>query len=295
MPQQHTDSHVASTTVRRRLCRLAAAMGSHHRVVRPAFIVGCGRSGTTVLGSALGHHPGVTYLNEPRHLWTDAYPETDIWSARAGERGGRLGLDRGDTDEDRSRRLHDLFYCETRALDGPLLVEKLPANNFRLHFVDAIFPDGRYVHILRNGLEVARSIERMADENAWYGDADYKWLRLVDYCRAREDYRELPDLCATDFLKGLLEWRISVDAALAFLEALPDRSLQLTYSELIEEPVLTMERIERFLGLEPSESVHRFASGKLSRRTSKIEPRRLTDPEERIAGDLLRRLGYSAS
>ncbi|MBD3367246.1 MAG: hypothetical protein GF405_03590 [Candidatus Eisenbacteria bacterium] len=294
MPGGRTPPRGMAVTLRRRLCRSAAALGAHHTIERPAFIIGCGRSGTTVLGSALGRHRDIAYLNEPRHLWAAAYPETDIWSPRATDHGGRLDLDRSDTDPTRSRRLHDLFYCETRALDAPVLTEKLPANNFRLSFVDAIFPDARYIHILRNGLEVARSIERMADDDAWYGDGDYKWARLVEYCRARDDCRELPDLCSTDFLKGLLEWRVSVDAALAFLKGVEGRSLELTYAELLDEPVGTLDRIISFLGLEPDESVSRFASEQMARRTARIEPRPLTPPEERIAGQLLRRLGYSS-
>jgi hypothetical protein len=294
MPGGQTPPGGAAAIIRRRLCRCASALGIHRTLERPTFIVGCGRSGTTVLGSALGHHPEIAYLNEPRHIWIAAYPKTDIWSPLATDRGGRLDLDETHIDPSRSRRLHDLFACETRALDAPHLVEKLPANNFRLRFIDRVFPDARYVHILRNGLEVARSIERMANEDSWYGEGDYKWARLVDYARARDEYRELPDLCSTDFLKGLLEWRLSVDAALAFLKHIPERSLELTYAGLLDEPVETMERIERFLGLDPGDAVHRFASGRLARRTSRIEPRPLTQPEERIAGELMRRLGYVA-
>jgi hypothetical protein len=293
MPEGQSLPKGPAVTLRRRLCRCASAFGRHGRVARPVFIIGCGRSGTTVLGNALGKHPDVTYLNEPRHLWTAAYPQTDIWSTRAAEHGGRLDLGRDDVDDSRSRRLHDLFHCETRALGAPVLVEKLPANNFRLPFVDAVFPDARYVHILRNGLEVARSIERMADRDCWYGENGYKWGRLVDYCRARDDYRELPDLCSTDFLRGLLEWRVSVDAALSFLDRVPERALQITYAGFIDEPVATVETIERFLGLEPAQDVHSFVSERLARRTARIEPRPLTPPEIRIAGDLLTRLGYT--
>ena len=31
----------------------------------PVFIIGCGRSGTTILGRTLAEHPRVKYLNEP--------------------------------------------------------------------------------------------------------------------------------------------------------------------------------------------------------------------------------------
>ena len=35
----------------------------------PVFIIGCGRSGTTILGDTLSKHPKIEYLNERRDLW----------------------------------------------------------------------------------------------------------------------------------------------------------------------------------------------------------------------------------
>ena len=45
----------------------------------PVFIIGCGRSGTTILGETLSSHPKIKYLNERRTLWHRAYPEFNIW------------------------------------------------------------------------------------------------------------------------------------------------------------------------------------------------------------------------
>ena len=55
----------------------------------PVFIIGCGRSGTTILGNTLSNHPKIKYLNERRDLWHKAYPEFDIWSGKI-EKGGVL-------------------------------------------------------------------------------------------------------------------------------------------------------------------------------------------------------------
>ena len=46
----------------------------------PVFIIGCGRSGTTILGNTLSNHPKIKYLNERRDLWHKAYPEFNIWN-----------------------------------------------------------------------------------------------------------------------------------------------------------------------------------------------------------------------
>jgi hypothetical protein len=268
-------------------------MGREPELSRPVFIVGCGRSGTTILGETLGTYPDVTYLNEHRQLWEDAYPESDVWSDRAGDRHGRLELTEAVCTPAKNARLAASFYCETVATGRPRLVEKLPINNFRLRFIDAVFPDCQFIHLIRNGLEVARSIDRMPTEANWFGHDDYKWKLLVEYAESRDEYRELPELCDTTRKRGLLEWRMSVETAIEWLSGLAaDRHMALTYEELLDTPVDIVRRIEEFAGLAPSEAVHTFAEANLQRRSPVIEVTSLSDDEERLAGELMRRLGY---
>jgi hypothetical protein len=285
-----------ASAARKRACRLACRMGRTPVLDRPVFIVGCGRSGTTILGDTLAVHPDVTYLNEYRQLWADAYPETDVWSERARARGGRLEMTEAARTPERDLRLTANFYCETVVTGRPRLVEKLPINSFRLSFIDAIFPDAKFIHLLRNGLEVARSIDCMPAESEWYGHDEFKWNLLVEYAEGREQYRELPALCDTTRKRGLLEWRMSVEATMDFLAGLPmGRHMDVTYEELLDAPVDVTERIEEFVDLIPSSATHDFAEANLKRRSPVIEVTSLSEDEERLAGDLMRRLGYLRS
>ena len=99
--------HLARTIVTQLYCRLPVP-----GISRPTFIVGCGRSGTTVLGTALSKHKDVTFLNEPRHLWFCAYPETDVWMPHLGLEGS-LFLGERDVDPKKTKRLSRLFRIET--------------------------------------------------------------------------------------------------------------------------------------------------------------------------------------
>ncbi len=133
----------------------------------------------------------------------------------------------------------------------------------------------------------------MPAEDTWYGHDDYKWKLLEDYAGRSERYRELVGLCDTVELRGLLEWRMSVEAAIEYLDTLPEeRRVALTYEELLDRPVEVVRRIEEFAGLAPSKTVHSFAEANLRRRSPRIEVTQLSDVEERLAGGLMRRLGY---
>ena len=258
-------------------------------VHRPVFIVGCGRSGTTILGASLSRHPQITYLNEPRNLWFTAYPETDIWTKKAAERCGRLVLTEADVDQGKSQILRQLFHAETVRTGRPVLVEKLPINNFRLPFIYKIFPDALFVHILRNGREVARSIAQRSEAGRWFGANEYKWNQLSCYAATRSDTSALPDICTNYYEQGLLEWRLSVGAVREFFRQIPERSChELTYDEFVDSPVAAINGVLSFIGLDESPEVSDFVERNVVRKTDRLGLNDLSEKELRIGGDLLR-------
>jgi hypothetical protein len=257
-------------------------------VSRPIFIIGCGRSGTTILGTALSKHADITYLNEPRKLWFSCYPETDIWTDRAFSRRGKLAFTDADVEHRKSRKLRRLFRLETVISRRPVLIEKLPINNFRLNFIHQIFPDARFIHIYRNGLEVARSIENLCERGRWFGARSYKWDRLVDYASSGAETGNLPALCTTYFDKGLLEWRLSTESAVAFLSRLPDSDfIEINYDELVDEPVGTVSRIVGFVGVRNDPDVTAFVSDNVARRSRKLDVGTVCEKTRMIGGALL--------
>lgn len=258
-------------------------------ISRPVFILGCGRSGTTIIAKSLSIHSKVAYLNEPRNIWYSCYPITGIWLKYTKSYNGKMILDESDVETKRTRKLSRMFRFRTITSRKPVLIEKLPINNFRLKFIYKMFPDARFIYIHRNGIEVARSIEKCSLEGRWFGSANSgNWRQLVTYANSRDDTFGLPELCGDYYKKGLLFWNLSTKTALEFLYGLPgDTYHEVSYDTFVDNPVEVIGGIIRFLRLEEEETVNRFVRNNVSRRSEKIDMNSITEQDRLIGGERL--------
>jgi hypothetical protein len=269
-------------------------MTATHLATAPAslaFITGCGRSGTTILGEILSRHADVRFLNDRIDLWTRCFPVADIWFDVGLRAGARVAMGAADAESQAEARQRFTALLDAERGDKSTLVEKLPINNFRLGFLAALYPRASHINIVRNGIEVAFSIARKATGDQWYGPNDRKWRLLVDHARDH-GHGELVGLCTTPFLRGLLEWRMSVEAAEAFLGRGELRLLRLRYEDLIADPPAVTRATFDFLGLPPSAAAESFAAGEIRRFTPPAPGRSTPEGTEEVGGPALRRLGY---
>jgi hypothetical protein len=243
-----------------------AVRGSRARVrarVRPTraqagsgliFIIGCGRSGTTLLGELLSLHRDVKYFYEPYDLWAAIEPATDVVGLYSHADAHCL-LDAGDVTATTRARFSRLMPASPRLVT----VEKSPINALRIGFLDALSPDARYVHIVRDGVDVARSIQRMAavtrrmafrpPMNEWWGVGDAKWTALARDGRATGYYPEEVGLLGNDAQRGAYEWLMSVREARAWRVALGSRWVEVRYADLTTDPQVMLRRIATAVGL----------------------------------------------
>lgn len=228
----------------------------------PGFIVGCGRSGTTITGQLLALHEGVHYLREPYHMWRTVLPATDMIQLFGEVPGGsHCLLGQEDATDDVARRLRRCFWAESRRGGGLPIVEKTPINAMRLGFLDTIAPGCRVLHLVRNGIDVVRSVERLARNNTyrisgrgafnqWWGREDCKWTSLAADATAAGWFAD--DVPAIDghFARGALEWLVSLEEVSASQGRLGERLLEVTYDDLTEDPAATLHAIAAHLRME---------------------------------------------
>jgi len=231
--------------------------------VQSAYLIGCGRSGMTVCGEVLRHHPRVCYFFEPYHLWATIDPTIDVLNLY--HIGASSFLADGDRCTPESqRRFNRLLLDSARRSGAALMLEKTPFNACRIGYLDAISPHCKFIHLVRDGVDVARSIDRLSrdrgygivgkpDFNRWWGRAGSKWTALyTDGCANNYFADELPQLLSYES-KGAYEWLVSLGEIDRWRSRLGDRLLEITYDELTSKPEQTLKAICEFLSLPADE------------------------------------------
>lgn len=242
--------------VRRVRAQARASIGRPYtwNVPGPIFIVGCGRSGTTLLGELFAMHPAVSYKYEPYDLWTGVDPITDFLQLYSSG-SHHCFLDANSVTDSTRRRFGRLFAARA----DRILVEKSPINALRIGFLEALAPSARFIHIVRDGVDVARSIEKIAAVtrrmafrsplNQWWGVGDAKWAALQRDGRAANYYPDELGRLLTDAQRGAYEWLLSLHEVKAWRERLGSRFCELRYRDLASHPRDTLQELAHSLEL----------------------------------------------
>jgi len=175
---------------------------------RPFFIIGSGRSGSTLLRRILCAHPAVhippeTYVLGPAiglwettegQPWTarvgllldlfERHPEFDTFGISLSSLRNRL-VGEGSPPANRLRDVLTAFYLDHARQSGKrphAFGDKTPLNTFHLDALHRTFDDARYIHIVRDGVDAAASYVAAGI----YGDlsaAAQRWTRSVSLAR----------------------------------------------------------------------------------------------------------------
>lgn len=156
---------------------------------RPVFLVGPVRSGTTMLRLMIDHHPDISFPNESEFL-TQLLAGGTVMPDAAAFRGflaqnrqfRNSGLELNTAPADYVAQCEDIM-AQYRARKGSGIVGTTVHNHFDA--LPQLFPGARFIHLLRDGRDMARSAIPMGWAGTVYEGADIwmnterTWDRLV--------------------------------------------------------------------------------------------------------------------
>jgi hypothetical protein len=255
--------------------RLVARGRVGRRDDRIVFVVGSPRSGTTFVAGAIGEQPDFVDLGEVLPLKA-AIPEL-------------VGLSTPQAAERLRRIIERVRLLGLARAARP--VEQTPESAFLIGAARSAYPQGKFVHVVRDGRDVACSVLEQGWLNAGRTGSDDARLRFGAHVRfwvepeRREEFSR-----ASDATRAAWMWRRYVSAA-----ARAEGAFELRYESMVADPTATAEQLAAYLDTDMrplAESLSQAHASSLGRWRSDLTPAQLADVE-REAGALLARLGYS--
>ena len=281
--------------------------------MKPIIIIGAGRSGTNILRDVLTSFEGVVTwpCDEINYIW------------RHGNRSYATDQFSGEMASDRiSSFIRNEFEKLAQRAGGSMVVEKTCANTLRVPFLHKVFPEAKFINLVRDGRDVAFS----ASER-WKAPLDFGYLaqkaRYVPksdlfYYASRYFLNHLHRLTSGKKrvatwgprFEGMqevfstrpievacaIQWRICVESAHGALEAIPSGQVHsLTYESLTANPKDEILRLLRFVGVDAGPEIDSKVSSISSRsvgRWKKLGSEPLRQELEQEIGETLDRFGY---
>ncbi len=269
----------------------------------PVFVVGCERSGTTLLFEALESHPEVGGVFESwlfnasvgiAGLFDDAVWDAERVALQREHIGRPVGVRALVTRDELVADLHALvvpWLAHALEPGDRFLVEKSPVHIFTAPLIAEVLPGARFVEIVRDGRDVALS--SLASNQGWGARVrrDPSAMRLSDAARM---------------------WRQNVLAGRRHERSLPGQWLRVRFEDLRSDFAGTLERVFGFCEIPCDEAIIERA-----RRATALDGNRISETGfrrggkvsgwrarlgahgaltfQRIAGDALVRAGYEAN
>jgi omega-hydroxy-beta-dihydromenaquinone-9 sulfotransferase len=291
-------------------------------IQKPIFIVGTGRCGSTAFHQLLGAHPQLMWLSG----FAEEFPQKPAWNRWAvtavgnplvrkifkarikpGENYGfwyahAYGFAEPGRDlvaSDVTPRVKKQVRAVTQAMltrQRDRLLVKLTGWS-RIGFLNEIFGDAKFIHIVRDGRAVASSLLHINSWQwrGWYGPYSWRYgpLSPEDQAAWEASGRSFVALAG-------LQWKLHTRAIEKARQELPaDRFLEVKYEPFCDDPVAICRRVVEFAELRPSAAFERHVRTTPIKDMTSRWRKDLNSEQQALLTSLLRedlqRYGYDVS
>ncbi len=225
--------------------RFAQFFPNSKKTESPIYIVGTGRSGTTILGKLFAIHKDTLFLNEPKALWHYACGNEDIIGSYSAK-DCCIRLNEYEATPMVATKIQKIYANILRLTFANRIVDKYPECIFRVGFILKLIPSARFIAIVRDGVDTCSSVRDWSrrkgvnisgEVHDWWGRNDQKWKMLVnEIVPEHSDLKELKSLLlsAEDHRdRAAVEWIVSMREAKAAAETYSE-VLTISYESLCE-------------------------------------------------------------
>jgi sulfotransferase family protein len=164
------------------------------------FVVGMNRSGTTLLRMMLDSHPELTIPPETHFVpdvikacrRRDASPESALAAMKSHREWGDFGFSDEEMLErlrargrklDPGEALRAFYEAYAERVSKPRWGEKTPRYVGKMRQIQAVLPEARFVHVIRDGRDVALSVLDRTVRDITASDVAKRWKRKVQKAR----------------------------------------------------------------------------------------------------------------
>ncbi len=243
------------------------------------FLIGAGRSGTTLLYKTVALHKDVAYLSNHHNRYSSVLVASSIerlvngrpelkrkcWFRDDGSANfnrarefyfkfipqpaeceavyGRCGVpftlaDVQVPSEESRRCLRRTFKEILRYTGGLVLLSKRTANNRRIDYLRSVFPEAKFVHLVRDGRAVAYSLLRVR----WWADHLLFWSGKSPAEMGALGHEQL-ELAARNWVEEMT----FIANGLAGIDA--NQVYELRYEDFLSQPLDELSGLLKFLGV----------------------------------------------
>lgn len=246
---------------------------------KPIFIVGCPRSGTSIFVDLFSKHRDLANWSEAGKIWDPKHYDDPaahhVWSA-------------ADIKEKDRQRLRTMFAYYQLLARKKRFVNKHPRNSLRLDYIQTIFPDAKFIHIIRDGRAVAGSLMRRSTT-----EEQRLNIPFGNFCKPPNWhlYLKHPPL-----EQAAYQWKEIVEFIQDYFGHQPRGTvLELKYEDFCQNVPKHIELVDDFCQLPPGRRLWGKIPSQLE--VNNYNYLQTLGPEqiaviESICGDLLHKLGY---
>jgi hypothetical protein len=210
---------------------------AHASQARAILVGGCQRSGTTLTRTILGRHPNLAAGPETGFFWRriDIAQLAVAWDRDPAEIAAQLRASRSLPD------FAEVFFRPIMERFGKArFVEKTPANVRAISKLLSLYPEGRFIHVVRDGRDVACS------------------LRTFHGARVDAGQLRVPDNPDNPIRGSAEHWVLETSYGLAYRGH--PRCLEVRYEALVGDTEAEIARICAFIGETPHPAMLRAAA-----------------------------------